>query len=46
MMEWLRGIAATAGVMPSQKDADVGEVVQEIGFTRCTPHMVSDRISA
>ena len=36
-VDWLRGMAATAGVM--QKGGDVGKVVQEVGSTPCAPHM-------
>ena len=43
---WLRGIAATAGVMLSQEGGHVGRVVQQVGGTLCTTHMDGDRIHA
>lgn len=43
-VKWLRGMAATASVMLSQEEGDVGRVVQEIGGTLCTPRMGGDRI--
>lgn len=37
---------ATAGVILSQKEGDVKEVVQETGGTLCVPHMDDDTIRA
>ena len=45
-VEWLRGTAATAGVVLSQKEGNVGRVVQKVGRTLFVPHMVGDRICA
>jgi len=45
-VEWLRDMAATGGVMLSQKEGDVGRVVQEVGGTLCAPHVDSDMIRA
>ena len=43
-MEWLRGIAATADTMLSQKGGQIGNVVREVGGTLLTTHMDGDRI--
>ena len=45
-MEWLRGIAATAGTMLSQEVRQVGRVVREVGGTLRATHMDGDRIRA
>ena len=45
-VEWLRGIAATAGVRLSQEGGHVGRVVKEVGGTLCATHMDGDRIRA
>ena len=39
MMERLRSLAATANVLLSQKEGDVGGVVEAIGGTLRAPHM-------
>jgi len=43
-VEWLRGIAATAGVMRSQEGGHVERAVKEVGGTLCTTHMDGYRI--
>ena len=45
-MEWLRGIAATAGIMLSHESGHIGRVVREVGGTLCATHMDGDRIHA
>ena len=45
-MEWLRGIAATAGSMLSQEGGQIGRVVREVGGTLRATHMDGDRIHA
>lgn len=46
MAEMLRGIAATAGVLLSQKEGNVGEVVEGIVGTLRVPRIDSDMIRA
>ena len=45
-MEWLRGIAATVGIMLSQEGGQIGRVVREVGGTLRAAHMDGDRIHA
>ena len=43
-MEWLRGIAATAGTMLSREGGQVGRVVREVGGPLLVTHMDGDRM--
>ena len=43
-VEWLRGIAVTAGIMLFQTEDNVGRVMREVGGTLCDPHMYGNRI--
>ena len=45
-MEWLWGIAATAGTPLSQEGGQIGRVVREVGGTLRATHMDGDRIRA
>lgn len=45
-MEWSGSIAATAGGVLSQNGGNDGRVMQEVGGTLCTPHVVGDKIRA
>lgn len=45
-VQWLRGMAATAGIMLSQEKGGVGRVVQEVGGTLHNPRMDGDIIRA
>ena len=45
-MEWLRGIAATAGTLLCQEGGQIGRVVREVGGTLRATHMDGDRIRA
>ena len=45
-MEWLWGIAATAGTPLSQEGGQIGRVVREVGGTLRAIHMDGDRIRA
>ena len=46
IMEWLRGIAATAGTRLSQEGGQIGRVVREVGGTLLATHMDGDRMRA